>query len=365
MEKTPIPGGCGFIGTNFIRFVLSIKPNWVIYNLDKLTYPGNQDKFRDLTDTDAKRYNFVKGDVRDKKVLDALFNAHQFKEVFNFAAESHVDRSIIDPDEFVMTNVIGTFQLLETSRKYWEINGKNQSFRFLHVSTDEVYVSLGQDGFFTEDIPYAPSSSYSASKASSEHFVRAYNRTHGLPTLVTNCSNNYGPYQYPEKFIPLMVLYALERKPLRVYGDGQNIRDWLYVIDHCEALLKTFEEGATGETYNIGGGVKFKNIDIVHLLCDLFDEKMGQGEEESSRSLIQYISDRPGHDRRYAINADKINKTLGWKPRFDFKKALSERVDWYLRNLEWVNTVRSKGYADWLSKNYEARKQRGNEDQSK
>ncbi|MBW1767847.1 MAG: dTDP-glucose 4,6-dehydratase, partial [Deltaproteobacteria bacterium] len=273
----------------------------------------------------------------------------------HFAAESHVDRSIVGPEVFVETNVTGTFRLLEASRNHCEKGPGTDNFRFLHVSTDEVYGSLGPEGYFKEATPYDPSSPYSASKAASDHFVKAYFRTYGLPTLITNCSNNYGPYQFPEKLIPLMILNIIEEKPLPVYGDGKNVRDWLYVIDHCDAIMKVLEKGRPGETYNIGGGAERENIQIVHMLCDLLDARLGRSGKKSSRQLIHYVTDRPGHDRRYAIDATKIQNELGWHPGHQFKEALEATVDWYTNHMEWVDSVRSGEYRRWIEVNYDKR----------
>ncbi len=347
-----VTGGSGFIGTNFIRHVISVRPNWQIINLDSLTYAGNPKNLEDVFPRAKDRYQFIHGDIRDVTLLDNLFNQNNFTGVVHFAAESHVDRSILGPEAFVETNVIGTFRLLEASLRMWEQRGRQGEFRFLHVSTDEVYGSLGPEGYFTENTPYDPSSPYSASKAASDHFVRAYSRTYGLPTLITNCSNNYGPYQFPEKLIPLMILNILEEKELPVYGDGQNVRDWLYVIDHCEALLKALEEGIPGETYNIGGGTERKNIEIVHLLCDILDARLGRSSGKGSRGLIRFVTDRPGHDRRYAIDAAKIRETLSWVPSHSFEEALKSTVDWYLNHLDWVNSIRSGEYRKWIEMNY-------------
>jgi dTDP-glucose 4,6-dehydratase len=294
-EKTIlVTGGCGFIGSNFVRYIISERPEWTILNLDALTYAGNPMNLSDLEEKAGERYRFVRGDIRERKLLDNLFAENRFDGVFHFAAESHVDRSILGPEAFVETNVMGTFRVLDAARASWEQRGRPEDFRFLHVSTDEVYGSLGETGCFREDTPYDPSSPYSASKAASDHFVNAYLRTYGLPTLVTNCSNNYGPYQFPEKLIPLMILNIMEEKPLPVYGDGKNVRDWLYVTDHCEALVEVFEKGRPGETYNIGGGTELENIGIVHRLCDLMDERLKFSGSRSSRRLIHFVKDRPG-----------------------------------------------------------------------
>jgi dTDP-glucose 4,6-dehydratase len=350
-----VTGGCGFIGSNFVRHIISARPGWSIVNLDALTYAGNPMNLSDLEARAGERYRFVRGDIRERKLLDGLFADYRFDGVIHFAAESHVDRSILGPEAFVETNVMGTFRVLDAARLYWEQRGRPEDFRFLHVSTDEVYGSLGETGFFTEDTPYDPSSPYSASKAASDHFVNAYFRTYGLPTLVTNCSNNYGPYQFPEKLIPLMILNIMEEKPLPVYGDGKNIRDWLYVRDHCNAVVKVFEKGRPGETYNIGGGTELENISIVHRLCDVMDERLSLSGNQSSRRLVQFVKDRPGHDRRYAIDATKIREELGWTPQYGFEEALEETVDWYLSHMEWVDFVRSGEYREWIEKNYRNR----------
>jgi len=330
MKNYLITGGAGFIGTNFIHHALAERPDWHIVNLDALTYAGNPANLETLDPGRAERYHFVRGNICDSALLDKLFSKYNFTGVVHFAAESHVDRSIQGPDAFVETNVTGTFRLLEACRKFRDAGKMPEGFRFLHISTDEVYGSLGPDGYFTEQTPYDPSSPYSASKASSDHFVKAYFRTYGLPTLVTNCSNNYGPYQFPEKLIPLTILNIMKEKPLPVYGDGKNVRDWLYVIDHCDALITVLEKGIPGETYNIGGGAEQENIEIVHLLCDLVDDRLGRSGSKSSRRLIQFVTDRPGHDRRYAIDATKIKTDLGWSPGHTFEDALASTVDWFL-----------------------------------
>ena len=350
-----VTGGAGFIGTNFIRHVLRERPSWRIVNLDAVTYAGNPANLEDLEPGQATRHQFFHGDIRDVSLLERLFQDNDFDFVVHFAAESHVDRSILGPDAFVQTNVIGTFRLLETSLRQWERRGRPEDFRFLHISTDEVYGSLGPEGHFTEESPYDPSSPYSASKAASDHFVRAYFRTYNLPTVISNCSNNYGPYQFPEKLIPLMILNIKEEKTLPIYGDGRNVRDWLYVIDHCDALIRILEQGKPGETYNIGGGAERQNIVVVHLLCDLLDARLQRPKSKSSRRLIQFVTDRPGHDRRYAIDASKIKRELGWSPAHDFEESLAATVDWYLHNLDWVEFVRSGEYRKWIEINYEDR----------
>ncbi len=355
MNNYLVTGGAGFIGSNFIRHALAVRPSWRIVNLDAVTYAGNPANLEDLAPDLAGRYQFVHGDITDASLLERLFSEQNFNGVVNFAAESHVDRSIIGPEVFVETNVTGTFRLLEASRSHWERDPGKADFRFLHVSTDEVYGSLGPEGYFVEQTPYDPSSPYSASKAASDHFVNAYFRTYGLPALITNCTNNYGPYQFPEKLIPLMIINIIEEKPLPVYGDGKNVRDWLYVIDHCDAIIKVLEEGRPGETYNIGGGAERENIEIIHLLCDLLDGRLGRSGEKSSRQLINFVTDRPGHDRRYAIDATKIHNELGWSPGHQFEEALEATVDWYMNNMEWVDSVRSGEYRKWIELNYETR----------
>jgi dTDP-glucose 4,6-dehydratase len=347
-----VTGGAGFIGTNFIRNILARRQDWRIVNLDALTYAGNLANFQDFSASLENRHRFVNGDIRNESLLDHLFAEESFDIVVHFAAESHVDRSILGPEAFVETNVEGTFRLLEASLKGWEEKSRPESFRFLHISTDEVYGSLGPEGYFTESTPYDPSSPYSASKAASDHFVRAYFRTYGLPIIITNCSNNFGPYQFPEKLIPLMILNIIEEKPLPVYGDGKHVRDWLYVIDHCDGLVRVLEEGRPGETYNIGGGAERQNIDVVHLLCDLLDVRLERSDRKASRNLIQFVTDRPGHDRRYAIDATKIKGELGWSPAHNFEEALEATVDWYLHNMDWVELVRSGEYRKWIEINY-------------
>ena len=351
-----VTGGAGFIGTNFIRLALAQRPGWNIINLDALTYAGNPMNFDDIQKKYAGRYQFVHGDIRDKPLLDRLLNQKKFDGLVHFAAESHVDRSILGPEAFVEANVLGTFRLLEASLQMWQRKGRPEDFRFVHISTDEVYGSLGPQGLFSETTPYDPSSPYSASKASSDHFVNAYFRTYGLPTIITNCSNNFGPYQFPEKLIPLMVLNAVEEKELPVYGDGKNVRDWLYVLDHCQALITVFEKGLPGETYNIGGGCERQNIEVVQSLCDILDMRFGRDRANSSRRLIHFVKDRPGHDRRYAIDATKIRKELGWTPNHAFDEALETTVDWYLNNMDWVASVRSGEYQKWIEQNYGKRK---------
>ncbi|MCR4300168.1 MAG: dTDP-glucose 4,6-dehydratase [Sulfuricaulis sp.] len=352
IEKTIlVTGGAGFIGSNFVL-------NWIgredspIVNLDKLTYAGNLGNLSDLKND--PRHIFVKGDIGDRALVRELLNRHRPRAVVNFAAESHVDRSIHGPEDFIQTNVNGTFHLLQETRAYLEaLEGNEKSaFRFLHISTDEVYGSLGPDDApFTESSPYAPNSPYSASKAAADHLVRAFHHTYGLPTLTSNCSNNYGPYQFPEKLVPLMILNALNRKPLPVYGDGLNVRDWLYVQDHCDALRTVLASGYPGEVYNIGGGNERKNIDVVRTICSLLDELRPVPRQEYA-SLITFIKDRPGHDRRYAIDARKIGRELRWKPTENFETGIRKTVQWYLDNMAWVKSITSGEYQQWLETNY-------------
>jgi len=344
-----VTGGAGFIGANFILEWLGQFDEPVV-NLDKLTYAGNLQNLTSLQgDT---RHIFVQGDICDSQKLKQLFDDYQPRAVIHFAAESHVDRSIHGPDDFIQTNIVGTFRLLEVARHYWnKQTGKvHDDFRFLHVSTDEVYGSLGKEGFsFTEEHVYQPNSPYSASKASSDHLVRAYHHTYGLPTLTTNCSNNYGPFQFPEKLIPLMIVNALAGKPLPVYGDGLQIRDWLYAKDHCNAILRVLEASIPGETYNIGGWNEKPNIEIVRLICDLLNE-FHPGDYHR---LITYVTDRPGHDRRYAIDARKIERELAWRPQETFETGIRKTVQWYLENREWVGNVQSGEYRKWITMHYQ------------
>jgi len=349
-----VTGGAGFIGANFVLDWLAQHSEPVI-NLDKLTYAGNLENLASLQG-DA-RHIFVQGDIGDRVLVGKLLAEHQPRAIINFAAESHVDRSIHGPEDFIQTNIVGTFHLLEEVRGYWNNLGEagKAAFRFLHVSTDEVYGSLGkEDAPFTEQTPFAPNSPYSASKASSDHLVRAYHHTYGLPVLTTNCSNNYGPYQFPEKLIPLMILNATRGKPLPIYGDGMNVRDWLYVSDHCAAIRVVLEHGRVGETYNIGGWNEMPNLDIVHRVCGLLDEFQPNPEGPATR-LITYVKDRPGHDRRYAIDATKIHRELGWKPAETFDTGIRKTVQWYLDNMGWVENVASGEYRKWLDTNYATR----------
>jgi len=346
-----VTGGAGFIGANFVLDWLAQCQETVI-NLDKLTYAGNLENLASLQGD--VRHVFVQGDIGDRAQVAALLAQHRPRALINFAAESHVDRSIHGPEDFIQTNVVGTFHLLEEARAYWMSlpDTDKAAFRFLHVSTDEVYGSLGPDDApFTETTPYAPNSPYSASKAASDHLVRAYHHTYGLPTLTTNCSNNYGPLQFPEKLIPLVIHHALGGKALPIYGDGLNVRDWLYVADHCAAIRVVLENGRLGETYNIGGWNEMTNLDIVHTICALLDEYRPDPSGPYAR-LITYVKDRPGHDRRYAIDADKIDRELGWKPAETFASGIRKTVAWYLDNPVWVEHVTSGTYRHWVDQNY-------------
>jgi dTDP-glucose 4,6-dehydratase len=347
-----VTGGAGFIGSNFILRQLEVDATTSLVNLDKLTYAGNLRNL-EAVGTD-RRYEFAHGDIGDRNLVRGLLERHQPSAVVHFAAESHVDRSIRGPDDFIRTNVDGTFALLEEVRAYWtSLSGNvSRSFRFLHISTDEVYGSLGpNDPPFSETTAYAPNSPYSASKAASDHLVRAYHHTYGLPTLTTNCSNNYGRFQFPEKLIPLMILNARDGKPLPVYGDGQNVRDWIYVADHCAAVALVLARGVPGETYNIGGWNEKPNLEIVHAVCDIVDE-MAPRAGGSRRELITFVKDRPGHDRRYAMDARKIERELGWRPKETFETGIRKTIRWYLENKEWVKDVTSGSYRQWISTHY-------------
>ncbi|MAZ29281.1 MAG: dTDP-glucose 4,6-dehydratase [Cytophagaceae bacterium] len=345
--KILITGGAGFIGSHVVRLMVNTYPEYEIYNLDALTYAGNLENLKDIED--QPNYHFVKGDINDAAAIDALFAAHGFEKVIHLAAESHVDRSIKDPLAFVKTNVMGTLNLLNACRESWkdDFNGK----LFYHISTDEVYGTLGEDGLFTEETSYDPNSPYSASKASSDHFVRAYGETYGLPYIISNCSNNYGPNQFPEKLIPLFINNCIEEKPLPVYGDGNYTRDWLFVIDHARAIDTILHNGSLKETYNIGGFNEWKNLDLVKLLCKQMDEKLGR-RTGSCETLITYVKDRPGHDKRYAIDASKINSELGWEPSVTFEEGLSKTIDWYLANTVWLNHVTSGDYKKYYEQQY-------------
>ncbi len=347
-----VTGGAGFIGSNFVLQWLR-QDSSVVLNLDKLTYAGNLRNLESIAERPA--YRFQQGDICDRDLLRGLLQREKPRAIVHFAAESHVDRSIHGPDDFVRTNVNGTFSLLEETRAYWSAlpQAERQAFRFLHVSTDEVYGSLGpDDAAFSETTPYAPNSPYSASKASSDHLVRAYHHTYGLPTLTTNCSNNYGPYQFPEKLIPLILLNAGGGKPLPVYGDGQNVRDWLYVEDHCDAIRTVLARGRVGDTYNIGGCNEKKNLEIVHTICGLLDELRPGDPVVPHKGLITFVKDRPGHDRRYAMDTRKIERELNWRPKETFETGIRKTVNWYLEHQEWVKDVTSGAYRQWIAKQY-------------
>ena len=346
-KKILITGGAGFIGSHVIRLFVNKYPDYTIINLDALTYAGNLENLKDVEQ--QANYRFVKANILDAASLEQIFQEHQITDVIHLAAESHVERSILSPLDFVYTNIIGTVNLLNTAKKFWA--GNMQDHLFYHISTDEVFGSLGDTGFFTETTAYDPRSPYSASKASSDHFVRAYHETYHLPSIVSNCSNNYGPNHFPEKLIPLFIHNILEKKALPVYGDGLYTRDWLYVKDHARAIDTIFHQGKAGETYNIGGFNEWKNIDLVTLLCRLMDEKLGRAKGESEQ-LITYVKDRPGHDRRYAIDASKIKEQFGWEPSVTFEEGLSETIDWYLSNTEWLQHVTSGAYQHYYESMY-------------
>lgn len=347
-RKILITGGAGFIGSHVVRRFVQNYPQYLIVNLDKLTYAGNLENLRDVEG--APNYQFIKGDICDAATMDQVFSEHQIDGVIHLAAESHVDRSITNPMAFVETNVIGTVTLLNVAKSHWpDFKGK----RFYHVSTDEVYGSLGDTGLFTETTPYDPKSPYSASKAASDHFVRAYQNTYGLPTVISNCSNNYGSYHFPEKLIPLTINNIRNNKPIPVYGKGENIRDWLFVEDHARAIDVIFHKGAEGDTYNIGGFNEWKNIDLVNLLCDILDKKLDR-EEGTSRKLITYVKDRAGHDMRYAIDATKLKNELGWEPSLQFEEGLEKTVDWYLSNEKWLEDVTSGDYQNYYKEHYQS-----------
>ncbi|MDA8753221.1 dTDP-glucose 4,6-dehydratase [Candidatus Marinimicrobia bacterium] len=335
-----VTGGFGFIGSNFIKYIFKNSTEFKVVNLDKITYAANIANLIDLPDS---FHRHIKGDICDRETLKKLFKEFNFDYVVNFAAESHVDRSIDDPTEFINTNIMGTYRLLEAALNFFRL-GNKKKFKFIHISTDEVYGSLGENDYFYENTPYDPSSPYSSSKASSDHLVRAWNKTYQLPTIITNCSNNYGPYQFPEKLIPLMIINCLEENKLPVYGKGKNIRDWLYVTDHCEAISRVIEKGTIGQTYNIGGNNEIENIQIVNTICDILDKKIPRKNQESYKMLIDYVKDRPGHDFRYAINSDKIKKELGWVPKESFKSGIEKTVNWYLKNSEWWKKIQKNTY---------------------
>ena len=342
-----ITGGAGFIGSHVVRLFVNKYPEYHIYNLDVLTYAGNLENLKDIESKD--NYTFLHGDITDEEYINSIFDTHHFDDVIHLAAESHVDRSITDPLGFAKTNILGTMVLLNASKELWKNNWEDK--RFYHVSTDEVYGTLGETGLFEETTSYDPNSPYSASKASSDHFVRAYGETYGMPFVISNCSNNYGANQFPEKLIPLFINNIITEKPLPVYGDGNYTRDWLYVIDHARAIDLVFHEGVNHQTYNIGGFNEWKNIDLVKLLCQQMDAKLGN-EVGTSEKLITYVRDRPGHDLRYAIDASKINMEFGWSPTVTFEEGLSETIDWYLSNEEWLNSVTSGNYQNYYKSQY-------------
>jgi len=348
MKNMLVTGGCGFIGANFIRYLLEESDfNGCVINVDSMTYAGNPENLADIPERFPEQYRFVKADICDPAAMEAVFEKYKIDTVCHFAAESHVDRSIVRPDAFVQTNIVGTFYLLQLARKH-----RDRMLLFHHISTDEVFGSLEKEGFFTEKTPYCPNSPYSASKAASDHLVRAFHKTYELPITVSNCSNNYGPYQFPEKLIPLMILNAAEGKPLPVYGDGRNVRDWLYVQDHCRAIWIIMKHGKKGETYNIGGNSEMENIHMVEMICDLVDERIGIPETGRRRGLITFVKDRPGHDRRYAIDFSKIKKELNWYPRESLSTGLKKTISWYLEYQDWVNRVRSGEYQKWIQEHY-------------
>lgn len=363
-ENVLVTGGAGFIGSNFVRYLLRAEPAVRVINLDALTYAGSLENIKNLPEAEADasgevtgaRHTFVHGDVGDRELIEGLLKKHRIDTIVHFAAETHVDRSIMGPELFIKTNVLGTLSLLEAAWKYWgeERGLGGRETRFHHISTDEVFGSLGPgEEAWTEDAPYAPHSPYAASKASSDHLVRAYGHTHGLPYTITNCSNNYGPYQFPEKLVPLMISNALEGNPLPIYGDGRQIRDWLYVDDHCEAIGTVVRKGRPGETYNVGGGVQPTNLEIVEKLCAALDEARPDSRYVPHKSLMKFVADRPGHDRRYAIDSAKIRAELGWKPRHALEEGLKKTIEWYLGHPEWLAAVRAQGdYRDWIARNY-------------
>jgi dTDP-glucose 4,6-dehydratase len=345
--KLLITGGAGFIGSHVVRLFVTKYPNYQIYNLDKLTYAGNLENLADIEN--KENYSFLKGDITDAAYLKEIFSNYKFDAVIHLAAESHVDRSITDPLAFVLTNVIGTVNLLHAAKKHWA--DELDKHLFYHISTDEVYGSLGEDGLFTEETPYDPRSPYSASKASSDHFVRAWYHTYGLPIKISNCSNNYGPNHFPEKLIPLAINNIKNERPVPVYGKGENVRDWLYVLDHARAIDVIFHEGKVGDTYNIGGINEWKNLDLIELLCDVMDEKLCR-QKGHSRKLITFVKDRAGHDLRYAIDSSKLVNELGWKPSVTFEEGLSKTVDWYLENTDWLEHVTSGNYTHYYEQQY-------------
>ena len=348
MKNMLVTGGCGFIGANFVRYLLTESDfTGRIVNVDKLTYAGNPENLADIEKEYKDRYTFIQADICDGTRMAEIFETYRIDSVCHFAAESHVDRSIVTPDAFIQTNIVGTFNLLESARMH-----QNRMILFHHISTDEVYGSLGREGYFKEITPYKPNSPYSASKAASDHLVRAYYKTYGLPMTISNCSNNYGPYQFPEKLIPLIILNALEGKSLPVYGDGRNVRDWLYVKDHCIAIWTIMKNGTRGETYNVGGNSELENIKLVEMICDILDEKNTLTDGRSRRDLIAFVKDRPGHDLRYAIDFSKLNKNLNWYPKQSLETGIRDTIQWYMDNRKWVQRVKSGEYQTWIKTHY-------------
>ena len=356
-KKVLVTGGAGFIGSNFIHHVQKNEPLWNVINLDLLTYAGH---LENIADFPKDKYTFVQGDICDQELVEKILNDHEIDTIVHFAAESHVDRSIEGPGAFIQTNIVGTYNLLEVARHYWKNNGGYEGKRFHHVSTDEVFGMLKMnDPAFSEETPYSPNSPYAASKASSDHLVRSYQHTFGLPTTITNCSNNYGPYQFPEKLIPLIILNAVNGKPLPIYGNGQQIRDWLFVEDHCEAIISVLKNGIVGETYNIGGENQFPNIEIVKKICHLLDKFLPDSPYFPHENLITFVKDRPGHDFRYDMNISKIRKELGWEPKYTLEDGLSFTVEWYLRNKTWIESVTgNSAFSNWIDVNYQKRERK-------
>jgi dTDP-glucose 4,6-dehydratase len=348
MKSMLVTGGCGFIGSNFIRYLLEEADfSGRVVNVDKLTYAGNPENLSGIEKGSSGRYIFIKADICDQEIMADIFDDYEIDSICHFAAESHVDRSIVSPDAFIQTNIVGTFNLLELAK-----TNQDRMQRFHHISTDEVFGSLGKEGFFTEETAYQPNSPYSASKAGSDHLVRAYYQTYGLSITISNCSNNYGPYQFPEKLIPLVILNALEGKPLPVYGDGRYVRDWLYVRDHCTGIWTIMRYGKSGETYNIGGNNEMENITVVEMICDILDVLQTRPGSRSCRELITFVKDRPGHDRRYAIDSTKLRHALDWRPEESFESGLRKTIEWYLKHQEWVDRVKRGDYKSWIKEHY-------------